>query len=319
MNMKQPAGPDRRIIFDLVRVSEQGALAAARHRGRGNEENADIAAVTALAEELEQLDLSGTIVIGEPSGAPALSVGTKIGNGNGPQVDIALDPLEGASLCVKDLPNSLVAIVIADQGGLLRSDGLTMEKIAIGGQYDPGVVDINASPQHNITALAAAKGVAPQDITVCTLDRSRHARLIEGVRQTGASLRLISDGDIAGVVAAAATHDTGIDMYMGVGGAPEGVIAAAALRCMGGLMQGRLMISGRGDKARARSLGITDTSRIYQLEDMAGGNLIFAASGITDGMMLKGVRFTRQFAMTETIVMSSANSTRRRIQTRHSL
>lgn len=319
MTAEELAGPDRRIIFDLVRVSEHGAMAAARHRGRGNEENADTAAVLAMKNELEQLDLSGTIVIGEPEGAPALCAGTEIGNGNGPQVDIALDPLEGPTLCVKDLPNALVAIVIADQGELLRTHGLNMEKIAIGGQYEPGLVDIDASPQDNIRALADAKGVKPSDITVCTLDRSRHARLIEGVRETGAALRLISDGDIAGVVATAVSHDTGIDMYMGVGGAPEGVIAAAALRCMGGQMQGRLVINNRGDSSRAASLGIEDTGRIYALEDMAGGNLIFAASGITDGMMLKGVRFASSFAITETVVMSSATGTQRRIRTRHKL
>ncbi|PLX39860.1 MAG: fructose-bisphosphatase class II [Hyphomicrobiales bacterium] len=319
MSINQLAGPDRRIIFDLVRVSEQGALAAARHRGRGNEENADIAAVTALGAELEKLDLSGTIIIGEPLGAPALSVGTTIGNGNGPQVDIAVDPLEGPTLCVKDLPNALVALVIADQGALLKCDGLKMEKLAIGGQYEPDLVHIDASPQDNIKALAAAKGVAPEDVTVCTLDRSRHARLIEAVRETGASLRLISDGDIAGVIAAVMTHNTGIDMYMGIGGAPEGVIAASALRCMGGQMQGRMVMNDRSDAAMAEALGIAERGRIYALEDMVGGNLIFAASGITDGMMLKGVRFARHMAISETIVMSSATGTQRRIQTRHRL
>ena len=280
---------------------------------------AETAAVTALHRELEQLDLDGTIVIGEPQGAPALTSGTKIGNGKGQKVDIAVDPLEGPTLCVKDLPNALVAIVIAEQGQLLRTEGINMEKIAIGSQYEPGLVDIDAPPQENIAALARAKGVAPEDVTVCTLDRSRHAPLIEAVRETGASLRLFSDGDIAGVIATSLTHDTGIDMYMGVGGAPEGVIAAAALRCMGGQMQGRLVVNSREDSMRLAEFGIDDPAKVYSAEDMAGGNLIFAASGVTGGMMLNAVRFARTYAFTETLVMSSSTGTQRRIKTRHRL
>jgi fructose-1,6-bisphosphatase II / sedoheptulose-1,7-bisphosphatase len=308
---------DRIFTMEFARVTEQTAIAAARFCGRGDEEAADKAATLAMYNGLSALAMNGTIVIGEYEDAPMLAVGSKIGAGEGPEFDIAVDPLEGATLCVKDLPNALVSMAVAQKGGLLHAPGMYMEKIAIGGEYDARIINIEATPGENIEALAKARDVAPEDLTVCILDRSRHARLIEDVRKTGAAIRLIGDGDIAGVIATASWEQTGIDIYMGVGGAPEGVLAAAALRCIGGQMQGRLVIRNQGDAALARSVGIEDTARIYNLEDLARGDLFFAASGITDGSMFEGVRFDNHWIETDTIVMRSHTGTVRRINTRH--
>ncbi len=308
---------DRIFSMEFARVTEQTAIAAARFCGRGDEEAADKAATAAMHEELSSLPMNGTIVIGEYEDAPMLAVGSKTGNGEGPEFDVAVDPLEGATLCVKDLPNALVSLAVAQKGGLLHAPGMYMEKIAIGGEYDSQIVSIEATPQENIAALAGARDIEPEEITVCILDRSRHARLIEDVRQTGAAIRLIGDGDIAGVIATASWEQTGVDIYMGVGGAPEGVLAAAALRCVGGQMQGRLVIRNQGDAAMARAVGIEDAGRIYDLGDLASGDLIFAASGITDGAMFEGVRFDHHWIETDTIVMRSRTGTVRRINTRH--
>ncbi len=308
---------DRVFTLEFARVAEQTAIAAARHCGRGDEAAADIAAAAAMHNGLAVLDINATIVIGEPEDADMLAVGTRIGSGSGPEVDLALDPLEGATLCVKDLPNSLVAMAVAQKGGLLHAPGMYMEKIAVGGGHGANIINIDATPQANVKALAKARGIAPEDVTVCILDRLRHSKLIAAVRQTGAAVRLIGDGDIAGVIATANPEQSGIDMYMGQGGAPEGVLAAAALRCIGGQMQARLVIRNQGDTVLARAMGIENTGKVYNLEDLASGDLVFAASGITDGTMLDGVGFTSGWIETDTVVMRSKSGTVRRIKARH--
>ncbi len=305
------------LTLEFTKAAEQTAIAAAHHCGRGDEAAADMAAVAAMHNGLAGLAMNANIVIGEPEDAEMLAVGSKIGSGNGSEIDLALVPLEGATLCVKDLPNSLVAMAVAQKGGLLHAPGMYMEKIAIGGNLAANVINIDATPQANVKALAKARGVSPEDITVCILDRLRHSKLIAAVRQSGAAIRLIGDGDIAGVIATASPEQSGIDMYMGQGGAPEGVLAAAALRCIGGQMQARLVIRNQGDTVLARAMGIEDTGKIYNLEDLASGDLVFAASGITDGSMLDGVKFGRGWIETDTIVMRSKSGTVRRIKTRH--
>jgi fructose-1,6-bisphosphatase II / sedoheptulose-1,7-bisphosphatase len=310
---------DRILTLELVRVTERAAVAAARHRGRGDESAADQAAVDAMRHELNRLAIHGTVVIGEGERdeAPMLYIGEEVGTRQGPRVDIALDPLEGTTICAKNLPNSLAVIAVAETGHLLNAPDVYMDKIAIGPGYAAGVVDLDRSPTQNIRALAAAKGVAVSQITACVLDRPRHAALIEELRATGAAIRLIGDGDVAGVIHTTEPEITGIDIYLGIGGAPEGVLAAAALRCMGGQMQGRLVIASDDQRDRARRMGVDDVTRKFELGDMARGDVLFAATGVTDGNMLSGVRFGRRSITTHTIVMRAASGTVRWIKAEH--
>ena len=309
---------DRILTLELVRVTERAAVAAARLRGRGDEKAADQAAVDAMRRELNRLPISGTVVIGEGERdeAPMLFIGEEVGTGEGLKVDIALDPLEGTTICAKDLPNALAVIALAEGGSLLNAPDVYMDKIAIGPGYPEGLVDLDRSPENNIVALAAAKGVDTKDITACVLDRPRHARLIDAVRGTGAGLRLIGDGDIAGVIHTTDSDETGIDIYMGIGGAPEGVLAAAALRCIGGQMQGRLVLDTDEKRRRAQSMGIEDPDRKYTMTEMARGDVLFAATGVTDGNLLNGVRFGKKIK-THTLVMRSSTQTVRRISAEH--
>ncbi|GAB4362132.1 MAG: class II fructose-bisphosphatase [Oricola sp.] len=313
------AGLTRELSLELARVTERAAVAAARLRGRGDEKAADQAAVDAMRSELNRLAIRGTVVIGEGERdeAPMLYIGEKVGQGTGPEVDIALDPLEGTTICAKNLPNSLAVIAIAEKGALLNAPDVYMEKIAVGPGYPDGIVHLDAAPEDNIHAVAKAKGVPVTEIAACILDRPRHSALIEAVRKTGAAIRLIGDGDVAGVIDTSAPEETGIDIYMGIGGAPEGVLAASALRCVGGQMQGRLILDTDEKVARAERMGISDPAKVYDHTEMAHGEVIFAATGVTDGNMLGGVRFLRNYIQTETIVMRSSSKTVREIKARH--
>ena len=309
---------DRNLALEAVRVTEVAALSASRLMGRGDEKAADQAAVDAMRQALNGLQIDGTVVIGEGERdeAPMLYIGEKVGQG-GLAVDIALDPLEGTTLTAKALPNALAVMAMAEPGTLLNAPDTYMDKIAIGGGYAEGVIDLDASPADNVMSLAKAKGVKPYEIRALVLDRPRHAHIIEGIRSTGAAVQLITDGDVAGVIA---TSDpmTGIDIYMGQGGAPEGVLAAAALRCVGGQIQTRLVFKKDDERARAAKLGIKDFNKKYTLMDLASGDVIFAASGVTDGSMLRGVHMDRNYITTESIVMRSATRTVRWVKARHS-
>src|SRR5690606_12313839 len=313
------SGLDRILTLELVRVTERAAVAAARLRGRGDEKAADQVAVDAMRAELNRLPINGTVVIGEGERdeAPMLYIGEEVGTGEGPGVDIALDPLEGTTICAKNLPNSLAVIAIAEGGSLLNAPDSYMQKIAIGPGYAAGLVDLDMSPAENIRALAKAKGVALHEIAAYILDRPRHAALIEEVRETGASIRLIGDGDVAGVIHTTEPDETGIDIYMGIGGAPEGVLAAAALRCIGGQMQGRLVINSDEQRERAIRMGVSDVNRKFAMEEMARGDVLFAATGVTDGNMLAGVKFGHDWITTHTVVMRSSSGTVRWIKARH--
>ncbi|HEY5818379.1 MAG TPA: class II fructose-bisphosphatase [Mesorhizobium sp.] len=318
--MKPPiAGLDRLLTMEIVRVTERAAVAGARLRGRGDEKAADQVAVEAMRSELNRLPIRGTIVIGEGERdkAPMLYIGERVGTGEGPEVDIALDPLEGTTICAKNLPNALAVIAVAEKGSLLVVPDVYMEKIAIGPGYPDGLIDIDATPQQNIRALADAKRVPVSEITACILDRPRHSRLIDAVRATGAAIRLIGDGDVAGVIHTSDPDETGIDIYLGSGGAPEGVLAAAALRCIGGQMQGRLILDTSEKVARAAKMGISDPGRIYAVNDMARGDVVFAATGVTDGNLLAGVKFARGSIITDTLVLRSSTRTVREIKARH--
>ncbi|MYZ48505.1 class II fructose-bisphosphatase [Propylenella binzhouense] len=322
MTVAQPAkAMDRVLTLELVRVTERAAVAAAMVRGRGDEKLADQAAVDAMRTELNRLDIKGRVVIGEGERdeAPMLYIGEEVGSGNGPEVDIALDPLEGTTICAKNLPNSLAVIAITHRGGLLNAPDVYMDKIAIGPGYPEGLIDLDMPPQEAISRLAKAKDVRPRDISACILDRPRHAKLIEAVRATGASIRLIGDGDVAGIIHTTAPDDTGIDIYLGTGGAPEGVLAAAALRCIGGQMCGRLIIDSDEKRARSERMGISDPNRVYRTEDMASGDVLFAATGVTDGNLLQGVSFNQGIATTHTIVTRSYTGTQRWVLAKHRL
>lgn len=308
---------DRVLVLEVARVTEAAAIAAARLRGRGNEKAADKAAVDAMRRELGRVSVRGTVVIGEGEmdEAPMLYIGEKVGNGTGPEVDIAVDPLEGTTICAKAMPNALAVLAISERGGLLHAPDMYMNKLAVGPGYPEGIVDLDASPADNLNALAKAKGVPISEITACILDRPRHAALIKAVRDAGAAVQLIPDGDIAGVIWTTDPAETGIDIYMGSGGAPEGVLAAAALRCIGGQIQGRLMPSNDGETERAEKMGITDIRRKFSMADMASPDVIFSATGVTDGSLLDGVTFRGDFAETETVVMRARTGTVRRIKT----
>ncbi len=313
------ASLDRILTMEVVRVSERTAIAAARLRGRGDERAADEAAALAMRAELDKLPIRGTVVIGfgEQGSAPTLYAGETLGNGSGPEADIALDPLECATDCAKNLPNALSVIAVADKGSLLVAPRTYMQKIAIGPGYPEGLVDIDASPRDNIENLAKAKGVPVAEITACILDRPRHAKLIDAVRKTGAAIRLIGDGDVAGIIHTTDPDETGVDIYLGSGGAAEGVLAAAALRCIGGQMQGRLILDTAEKRAQAEKMGITDFSKVYSVFELVKGEVLFAATGITDGNLLSGVRFGRHDIATDTIVLRSSSRTVRKIKARH--
>jgi fructose-1,6-bisphosphatase II / sedoheptulose-1,7-bisphosphatase len=310
---------ERILTLEIVRVTERAAVNAARLRGRGEEKAADQAAVDAMRRELNNLPIEGTVVIGEGEldEAPMLFIGEKVGSAGGFKVDIAVDPLEGTTLCAKNMPGAIATLAIAEKGTLLHAPDVYMDKIAVGPGYPRGVVDLDAPADDNIHALAKAKGVKTDAITAMILDRPRHADLIAAVRKAGASVSLITDGDVAGVIHTAEPDKTGIDIYLGIGGAPEGVLAAAALRCIGGQMQCRLVLDTPERRERSAKMGISDPRKKYQIEDMVRGDCLFAATGITDGRMLEGVRFGKGLVETETVVMRSITGTVRRIRGEH--
>jgi fructose-1,6-bisphosphatase II / sedoheptulose-1,7-bisphosphatase len=309
---------ERVLSMEIVRVTERAAVSSARLRGRGQKNAADQAAVDAMRRELNKLPISGTVVIGEGEldEAPMLFIGEKVGSKKGPKVDIAVDPLEGTNLCAMDMPGSIATLALAEEGTLLHAPDCYMEKIAIGPGYPRGTVDLDAPAGENILNLAKAKGVAPSEITAIVLDRPRHAHIIEAVRKTGARVALISDGDVAGVIHCAEPA-TGIDIYLGTGGAPEGVLAAAALRCIGGQMQTRLVIDSDELRKRTLKMGIKDPARKFEIEDMVRGDCLFAATGVTTGPLLKGVKFRKDVIETDTIVMRSVTGTVRRVAGEH--
>jgi fructose-1,6-bisphosphatase II / sedoheptulose-1,7-bisphosphatase len=310
-------GLDRVLVLEVARVTEAAAIAAARLRGRGDEKAADKAAVDAMRHELGKVHIKGRVVIGEGEmdESPMLYIGEEVGLGDGPEVDIAVDPLEGTTICAKAMPNALAVLAISERGGLLNAPDMYMNKIAIGPGYPDGIIDLDAPPAETLQAMAKARGVPVAEITACILDRPRHAELIASVRKAGAGVQLIPDGDIAGVIWTTDPGETGIDIYFGIGGAPEGVLAAAALRCIGGQMQGRLHPLKKEEETRAAAMGISDIKRKYAMHELASGDVIFSATGVTDGSLLDGVHFRGDFAETETVVLRSKTSTVRRIKT----
>ncbi len=306
---------DRMLSLGLARVSEAAALACAGMIGRGDEKAADQAAVNAMREQLNLLNIQGVVVIGEGERdeAPMLFIGEKVGRGTGPGVDIALDPLEGTTLTAKAMPNALTVIAMAPRGTLLHAPDVYMEKLAIGPDYSVDVVSLAMSPRAPVEALAKARGCKPHEITVCILERPRHQEMIAEVRQTGAAVYLITDGDVAGVIHCAEAERTGIDMYMGSGGAPEGVLAASALKCMGGQMWGRLLFRNDDERGRASKAGITDFDRVYTRDEMVRDDVIFAATGVTDGSIVAGVKSRPGYVETETVLMRSKTGSVRRM------
>jgi fructose-1,6-bisphosphatase II / sedoheptulose-1,7-bisphosphatase len=312
---------DRVLVMEMVRVTEAAAIAASKLVGRGDEKAADAAAVEAMRRAFDELAIDGTVVIGEGERdeAPMLFIGEKVGGapGKGPKIDIALDPLEGTTITAKAGPNALAVLAAAEEGCLLNAPDVYMEKLAVGPGYPEGVIDLAKSATDNVKAVAAAKGVAPNEIIVCVLDRPRHAQLIAELRKIGCGIVLIGDGDVAGVIATTDPNTT-IDLYMGSGGAPEGVLAAAALRCVGGQFNGKLIFRNEDEKARARKWGIEDLDRIYKLEDLAKGDCIFAATGVTDGSLLQGVKYLKGGRMTtESVVMRASSGTIRWVKGEH--
>ena len=309
---------DRNLALEAVRVTEAAALAASRQMGRGDEKAADQVAVDAMRTALNSLSIQGTVVIGEGERdeAPMLYIGEKVGLGDGPEIDIALDPLEGTTITAKGLTNALAVVAMAEHGGFLNAPDVYMDKIAVGGGLPENVVDLDQTPESNLQNLAKAKAVDVSDLVVCILDRPRHEELIAKVREAQARIMLISDGDISGVIATA-EEASGVDMYLGSGGSPEGVLAAAALRCIGGQMQGRLLFRNDDERERARNWGIEDLDRKYTMEDLAHGDVMFAATGVTSGTMLKGVRRFSGGAMTHSLVMRSRSGTVRYIEAVH--
>ena len=309
---------DRVLVLEMVRVTEAAAIAASTLTGRGDEKAADAAAVEAMRAAFNELDMDGTVVIGEGERdeAPMLFIGEKVGTGNGPAIDIALDPLEGTTICAKAGPNSLAVLAISDKGGLLNAPDVYMDKLAVGPGLPAGVIDLDKSPTENIKAIAAAKGVEPREIVACVLDRPRHEALIAELRAIGCGVMLIGDGDVAGVIATT-NPDTTIDVYMGSGGAPEGVLACAALRCVGGQFKGRLLFRNDDERARARKWGIEDLDRQYDLDDLVKGDCIFAATGVTDGSLLEGVKRRGKVMTTESVVMRASSGTIRWVKGEH--
>jgi len=323
MNRADPAASrvlDRVLVLEMVRVTEAAAIAASKLIGRGDEKAADAAAVEAMRSALNELPFDGTVVIGEGERdeAPMLYIGEKVGSAQdcGPKIDIALDPLEGTTITAKGGPNALAVLAIAESGCLLNAPDTYMEKLAVGPGYPDGVIDLNRSVADNVRSIAKAKGVPPAEIVACVLDRERHSDIIRELRELGCGIRLIPDGDVAGVIATT-DPDTGIDVYIGTGGAPEGVLAASALRCVGGQMQGRLVFRNDDEVARAHRWGIDDLKRIYTLKDMAKGDCIFAATGVTDGSLLDGVHRRKSCVTTQSIVMRASTGTVRRVSTEY--
>ncbi|MEM1389309.1 MAG: class II fructose-bisphosphatase [Pseudomonadota bacterium] len=306
---------DRMLSLGLARVSEAAALASAKLVGRGDEKAADQAAVNAMRDQLNMLDIRGVVVIGEGERdeAPMLYIGEEVGSGKGPEVDIALDPLEGTTLTAKDMPNALTVIAMAPRGTLLHAPDVYMDKLAIGPGYETDVVSLEMGPAQRVEALAQARGCTPSDITVCVLERPRHEDLVAELRSTGAAIRLITDGDVAGVIHCAEYEKTGIDMYMGSGGAPEGVLAASALKCMGGQMWGRLTFRNDDERGRAAKAGITDLDRVYARDEMVTQDVIFAATGVTDGNILSGLKREPGYLEAETLLMRSKTGSVRRM------
>jgi fructose-1,6-bisphosphatase II / sedoheptulose-1,7-bisphosphatase len=309
---------DRNLALEAVRVTEAAAIAASKLMGRGDEKQADQAAVDAMRRGLNGLAIDGTVVIGEGERdeAPMLYIGEKVGSGQGPKIDIALDPLEGTTITAKGGPNALAVLAMASEGGFLNAPDVYMDKIAVGGGLPDGVVDLDNTPLVNLKNLAKAKKMEISDLVACILDRPRHAELIAKVRESGARIMLISDGDVSGVMATS-RPDSGVDIYLGTGGAPEGVLAAAALRCIGGQMQGRLLFRNDDERGRATRIGIKDLNRKYGMLDLAKGDVMFAATGVTDGTMLKGVRKFQGGGMTHSMVMRSRTGTVRFIEATH--
>ncbi|MEE4153032.1 MAG: class II fructose-bisphosphatase [Erythrobacter sp.] len=314
---------DRVLVLEMVRVTEAAAVAAAQLIGRGDEKAADAAAVEAMRRAFDTLYMDGTVVIGEGERdeAPMLYIGEKVGMGKGPKIDIALDPLEGTTITAKAGPNALAVLAAAEEGCLLNAPDVYMDKLAVGPGLPADIIDLAKSATENVKAVAKAKGRAPADINVCVLDRPRHAELIAELRALGCGVHLIGDGDVAGVIAVT-DQDTGVDMYMGQGGAPEGVLAAAALRCIGGQFNGRLVFRNEDEKARAHKWGIEDLDRIYKLEDLAKGDCIFAATGVTSGSLLEGVKKRKKASgatimTTESVVMRASSGTVRWIRGEH--
>ncbi|MEQ8356872.1 MAG: class II fructose-bisphosphatase [Kiloniellaceae bacterium] len=308
---------DRNLALETVRVTEAAALAASRLMGRGDEKAADQAAVNAMRQSLNGLEIAGTVVIGEGERdeAPMLFIGEEVGAG-GPKIDIALDPLEGTTITAKGGHNALAVIAMAEAGNFLNAPDTYMSKIAVGGGLPDDLVDLDEDPATNLKNLARAKGVAVSDLVACILDRPRHSEIIAKVREAGARIMLIGDGDVSGVMATS-SKDSGVDIYMGVGGAPEGVLAAAALRCIGGQFQGRLVFRNDDERKRADRWGITDYDRKYKLHELASGDVMFAATGVTDGSMLRGVRRFQGGATTHSVVMRSKSGTVRYVEAHH--
>ena len=312
---------DRVLVLELVRVTEAAAIAASRMVGLGDEKNADQVAVEAMRTALNELPIDGTVVIGEGERdkAPMLFIGEKVGTGKGPKIDIALDPLEGTRITAKGGTNALAVVAMAAEGHLLNAPDTYMEKIAIGGGYEKGLVDLDKEPAENVRDLAEAKGVDLNEITACVLDRPRHDEILRQLREIGCRMELINDGDVAGAMRTA-LPDNNVDIYMGTGGAPEGVLAAAALQCFGGQFQGRLVFRNDDEKARAHRIGITDLEKKYDIDDLASGDVIFAATGVTDGALVNGVRKSRFGGLsTQTLVLRSASHTIRWVETDHIL
>ncbi len=311
---------DRSLVMEAVRVTEAAAIAAWRLAGRGDEKAADQAAVDAMRTALSELAIEGVIVIGEGERdeAPMLYIGEKVGQGGGPRIDIALDPLEGTTLTAKAMANALAVMAWAPAGTLLNAPDTYMDKIACGPGLPAGVIDLSKSPAENVEAIAKAKGVDPSEVTVCVLDRPRHADIIASLRQVGARVHLITDGDVAGVMNTA-DPDTGIDLYLGQGGAPEGVLACAALKCVGGQFQGRLVFRNADERARAERWGITDLDKIYDLSEIVRADAIFVATGVTNGALLQGVRFEKGFVHTDSLVMNSSTHTVRQVRMKRAL
>ena len=314
-DVRSGSKPDRNLALEVVWVTEAAALAASLQMGRGDERMADQVAVDAMRNALNSLDIAGTVVIGEGERdeAPMLYIGEEVGTGEGPAVDIALDPLEGTTLTAKDMPNALTVIAMGPRGSMLHAPDTYMEKLAIGPGYPEGIVTLDMDPATRVSALANAKGCQPSDITVCILERPRHEQMIEEVRGTGAAIRLITDGDVAGVMHCAEPDVTGIDMYMGRGGAPEGVLAAAALKCMGGQMFGQLVFRNDDERARAAKTGITDLDRIYSRDEMVTKDVIFSATGVTNGSILNGIKREVGWLTVETLLMRSKTGSVRKM------
>ena len=306
--MTQDTGIGATLALQAALITERAAIAAAELVGRGDEKAADQAAVDAMRQGLNELPMRGRVVIGEGERdeAPMLYIGEEVGTGEGPEIDIALDPLEGTTLTAKAMPNALAVMAMAPRGGLLFAPDTYMEKIAIGPGYDAGLVSLEATPKDNVQALAKAKGVDAGSITVCVLDRPRHRDIVEELRSLGARIVLITDGDVQGVINTT-DPQTQVDMYLGSGGAPEGVLAAAALKCVGGQMQGRLVFRNADEKARARKVGLDDFDRIYGLDELASAPTVFAATGVTDGTLLDGVKVQGGRVSTHTLVMNAVD------------